>query len=1003
MTLSLYTEGVLCKGNDPLLLNGIIIHPDSKKIFLDDSSVSLFKNNTSESGSVIKKVEIEEKQKWILTDKGVHRCIGTVDRQSYSSTTIFYSSQYHDAMCRAQLFKESCNKIMVTAVTREQLESMFYLIKVPDTSEQKDNCLSIEYSVEIFGSDGVFNENKRYFKHDIIERSIRDYVVKNSIALTHDQIFIVGYKNEEVTHRETLLLIKLSLVANSRSKKELVNASLCSGIIFDSILSRNVVFKPSTESLKTNVYLTDEKISSMEISWVYLSVEDTYACNFVDVRVLKSMIFAKLDCYAIKIGQTFKLNTKGGTIIFKITSVNGVKEDDNTTDIHTKSLSESIIKSKIYYLSEFLVDSIYDEPIIAKNTTNILINIPDEKLLSGFVSVDLSNMVIKKQEESPLDEDLTDEADRTRLSKIDDKIDLVYDPTLHTSVSKSYSNSNGNVVYIDSQKDFVKAQSITVDVRCISTTKDYLLWRSHYTDVVRELLVENRKIGATKLQKTIDGEVFIFKITDCVPRVNYVVGRTYQPTHGVYFDDNTTDLKIVANATKKGDKTSTFINVIFTDDENMDGDCTDEVVSVECVIKKMTNGESQSSNYSSQKKDSDEKNTLMIEECRLIDDILKTKTVWEGRTISLVVPQYSVTISITFTKIQWKYKKETVHNDKSLRTDKRVHVGDLLQSTKIKWILPNDIFIVSDKYSYTEKTFQEVANWTKQNKIGGLNSILWQLYRHLVVLRNPNTIDVLKKNGLKPSKGVILYGPPGNGKTKLARCIGKLLGSRDENIILCSATELLSKWIGESEKNVARLFAPAEQAYELFGSRAPLYTIIIDEIDIIAQRRGSCSDSSGVREGMVNQLLTKIDGLIEKDNIILIGLTNREKILDPALLREGRLDRMVCVNLPTEEGRREILDMYISPWIKPVVNEEIKSDTDIFIELDDLLDILTKKTVGFSGADLQGYVSYVVSEYWSSLLGVNVSECDRQYIPRYLFLKYLDLYIDTKDLKNAFE
>ncbi|VBB18892.1 vesicle-fusing ATPase-like [Yasminevirus sp. GU-2018] len=1018
MTLSLYTEGVLCKGTDPLLLNGMMIHPDNVKIFMDDSAITHFSNESTalseQKSNKMEKVTKSESQRWILTDKGVYRCVGTVDKSSYSSTTIFYSTQYHDAMCRAQLFKESCNKVMVAGMTRERIESMFYLVTGCDTLSKDDltkrNGLSIEYSVEMIGSVGAFSENKRYLNHDLVERSIRDYVVKNSIALTHNQIFIINYKNEKVTPRETLLTVRLSLVADGRSKQELVNASTCAGIMFDSELSKNIVFKPKIESLKNNVYLEDEKINSVSISWAFLTVDDSSACNFVDVRVLKSLIFAKLDSYAVKIGQICRLNTRGGVVLFKITSINDVKdEDDKSSDKHTESVLKSIIRSKIYYLSEFPVDSIYNEPVT--DVTKVVVEIPLEKLTSGYVSISTSDMKIQKPS-TKLDEALNDENDLSRLKMIDDMFDLVYDPTLHNTVSTSFSSTKGNVVFIDSQSEFVRANSLTIDVQCSSTTQDYLIWRKHHTDAVRELLVENRTIGVAKLQKLIDSEVFNFKITDCEPRVNYVVGRTYRPTNGIYFDDSKTNLKIVANASdSKNSGSTTSINVILTDDTKDGNDIMDEVVSVDCVVKKILMKDGKPVDTLSQinellhlvqitttaQKDSIDQSTLMLDECRLLDDVLKAKTVWENRTISLIVPQHSITISITFKKIEWKNKRKNIQNESSIDTEKRIHVGDLKQSTKIRWVVPTDIFIVPKVNSYRESSLQEVMNWTKQNKVGGLNKTLWELYRHLVVLRNPKTIDVLKQNGLKPSKGVILYGPPGNGKTKLARCIGKLLGSRDEHIILCSATELLSKWLGESEKNIARLFTPAERAYELFGSRAPLYTVIIDEIDIIAQQRGTYADTTGARDGMVNQLLTKIDGLVEKDNIILIGLTNREKILDPALLREGRLDRMVCVDLPTEEGRREILDMYIRPWIKIPTKKGKKTKESILQELDTLLTVLSKKTHNFSGADLQGYVSYVVSEYWSSLLGKTDSQCDRQHIPLNMFANYLDPYIKTKE------
>jgi vesicle-fusing ATPase len=318
--------------------------------------------------------------------------------------------------------------------------------------------------------------------------------------------------------------------------------------------------------------------------------------------------------------------------------------------------------------------------------------------------------------------------------------------------------------------------------------------------------------------------------------------------------------------------------------------------------------------------------------------------------------------------IKWINKKDNIMRNEY------IYVGYLdINKVKIRWITDDTVCVVSESTSYHEKTHKEIVEWTKKHKIGGLNNIIWEMYRHLVILRNPNTIDVLKKNGLKPSKGVILYGPPGTGKTKIARSLGELLGSRTEHIILVSATDLLSKWMGESEKNIAKLFEPAEKSYHVFGSRAPLYTIIIDEIDVIAQQRGTYHDTTGVRDGMVNQLLTKIDGLIEKDNIVIVGLTNREKLLDPALLREGRFDRMIYIGLPDKASRRTILELYIRPWIANVNTREVRTD------LQRVLDDLANNTDGFSGADLQGFVAFSVKEYWSTILGI--SDTDKCHIP----------------------
>jgi SpoVK/Ycf46/Vps4 family AAA+-type ATPase len=375
----------------------------------------------------------------------------------------------------------------------------------------------------------------------------------------------------------------------------------------------------------------------------------------------------------------------------------------------------------------------------------------------------------------------------------------------------------------------------------------------------------------------------------------------------------------------------------------------------------------------------------MLDESKLLSEIITSGMVWNNKEYSIIVQQHASTLSFTLKNIVWKSQQDNSDKlkDNTLNMLGYTHVGYMDSSkVRIKWIYDDDVHIIRKENVYIEKTYAEIIEWTDRNKIGGLNDVIWDIYRHLIVLRNPTTIGLLKRNGLKPSKGIILYGPPGNGKTKIARCIGRLLGSREEHIILKSATELFSKWLGESERNIAKLFEPAEKAYALFGSRAPLYTVIIDEIDIIAQQRGTILDTTGARDGMVNQLLTKIDGLVEKDNIILIGLTNREKILDQALLREGRLDRMVLIDKPNDQARRHILDLYVKPWI----NFESGTNSVTFETYAQKLDILKDNTINMSGADIQGFVSYVVRENWSNLLIGNKEKQPNtnRYIYRYV-------------------
>lgn len=182
-------------------------------------------------------------------------------------------------------------------------------------------------------------------------------------------------------------------------------------------------------------------------------------------------------------------------------------------------------------------------------------------------------------------------------------------------------------------------------------------------------------------------------------------------------------------------------------------------------------------------------------------------------------------------------------------------------------------------------------------------------------------------------KGVLLYGPPGTGKTMMAKAVAT---ESEANFINVKGPEFLSKWVGESEKAVRETFRKARQA-------APC-VIFMDEIDSIAPTRGGEGDSH-VTERVISQLLTEIDGMQSLNNVIVIAATNRPDILDPALLRPGRFDRIVKVGMPDLEARRQILHIHTDK--KPLAD-----DVD--------LDKLAEKTEGFTGADLAALTNEAV-------------------------------------------
>jgi transitional endoplasmic reticulum ATPase len=181
--------------------------------------------------------------------------------------------------------------------------------------------------------------------------------------------------------------------------------------------------------------------------------------------------------------------------------------------------------------------------------------------------------------------------------------------------------------------------------------------------------------------------------------------------------------------------------------------------------------------------------------------------------------------------------------------------------------------------------------------------------------------------GIEPPKGILLYGPPGCGKTLLARAIAT---ESEANFISIKGPEILSKWVGESEKAIREIFRKARMASPAI--------IFLDEVDSIVPRRGAGYSNGGVTQRMVSQLLTEMDGLLALQTVVVIAATNRPDILDPALIRPGRFDRLIYVPAPNSESRLEILKIYTKT-----------------MPLDKEIDFtyIQKNTKGYSGADLK--------------------------------------------------
>jgi len=214
---------------------------------------------------------------------------------------------------------------------------------------------------------------------------------------------------------------------------------------------------------------------------------------------------------------------------------------------------------------------------------------------------------------------------------------------------------------------------------------------------------------------------------------------------------------------------------------------------------------------------------------------------------------------------------------------------------------------------------------TKWINIGGLEGAKGELKEAVEwPIKDPNTF---KRMGIKPPKGILIYGPPGCGKTLLARAVAT---ESEANFISIKGPEIFSKWVGESEKAIREVFRKARTASPAI--------IFFDEFDAIIPRRGMGYSDSGVSERVISQLLTELDGIESLENVVMIGATNRPDVVDPAVLRPGRIDRLIFVPAPDVKSLNEIFKIHTKGM-------PLSADVD--------LSQLSKNSAGYSGADIE--------------------------------------------------
>ncbi|CAK9815743.1 Vesicle-fusing ATPase 1 [Anthophora quadrimaculata] len=273
--------------------------------------------------------------------------------------------------------------------------------------------------------------------------------------------------------------------------------------------------------------------------------------------------------------------------------------------------------------------------------------------------------------------------------------------------------------------------------------------------------------------------------------------------------------------------------------------------------------------------------------------------------------------------------------------------------------------------------------------IGGLDKEFSAIFRRAFASR-VFPPEIVTQLGCKHVKGILLYGPPGTGKTLMARQIGTMLNAREPKIV--NGPQILDKYVGESEANIRRLFADAEDEEKRLGPNSGLHIIIFDEIDAICKSRGSVAGNTGVHDTVVNQLLAKIDGVEQLNNILVIGMTNRRDMIDEALLRPGRLEVQMEISLPDEHGRFQILNIHTSRMRD---YKKISPDVD--------LKELATLTKNFSGAELEGLVRAAQSTAMNRLIKASSKvEVDPAAMEKLMVSKADFLHALENDVKPAF-
>ena len=320
------------------------------------------------------------------------------------------------------------------------------------------------------------------------------------------------------------------------------------------------------------------------------------------------------------------------------------------------------------------------------------------------------------------------------------------------------------------------------------------------------------------------------------------------------------------------------------------------------------------------------------------------RQVFKGQYLSFgqsVLVDYGNNILIL--NIQDAQKMESATGDKV--EDERP--GLFFEETAIEFkCQPNEQFSLRSAAGKSAQSIFKADFKFEDLGVGGLDKEISDIFRRAFLTRR-FAPSMLKKFDTQHAKGLLLFGPPGTGKTLIARQLAKVLKSKEPKIV--NGPELFDKYVGETERKIRELFSDAIADQKKLGDDSPLHIIVFDEFDAICKKRGTVNNA-GVNDSAVNMLLSMIDGVNALNNILVIGMTNRKDMIDPAILRPGRFEIHVEVSLPDEAGRVQILNIHTKSMVE---NKLLGPDVSI--------EKLAKVTKNYTGAELKAVVSSATS------------------------------------------